>query len=80
MSRKLRAAVLAIGASLCVAAIPSTASASDTIIVKYRKGASAAQRAALADRLDLGVDDKGAAGRDPSYGFGRVNLLKAAIG
>jgi hypothetical protein len=44
------------------------------------QGASAAQRAALADRLDLGVDDKGAAGRDPSYGFGRVNLLKAAIG
>jgi thermitase len=29
-------------------------------------------------KLDASVDDKGAAGRDPQYGFGRVNLLKAA--
>jgi thermitase len=29
-------------------------------------------------KLDASVDDKGAAGRDPSYGFGRVNLGKAA--
>jgi len=26
------------------------------------------------------VDDLGAAGRDPSFGFGRVNLCKAAGG
>jgi thermitase len=29
-------------------------------------------------RLDASVDDKGPAGRDPQYGFGRVNLAKAA--
>jgi thermitase len=29
-------------------------------------------------KLDASVDDLGAAGRDPSYGFGRVNVLKAA--
>jgi thermitase len=29
------------------------------------------------NKLDASVDDKGAAGRDPSYGFGRVNLVKA---
>jgi thermitase len=29
-------------------------------------------------KLDASVDDKGAAGRDSSYGFGRVNLSKAA--
>jgi thermitase len=29
-------------------------------------------------KLDASVDDKGAAGRDPQYGFGRVNLQKAA--
>ena len=28
-------------------------------------------------KLDTSVDDKGAAGRDPQYGFGRVNLVKA---
>jgi thermitase len=31
-------------------------------------------------RLDAATDDLGAAGRDPSYGFGRVNLFKAATG
>jgi hypothetical protein len=29
-------------------------------------------------QLDSSTDDKGAAGRDPQYGFGRVNLVKAA--
>ena len=31
-------------------------------------------------RLDAATDDLGTAGRDTSYGFGRVNLLKAATG
>jgi thermitase len=31
-------------------------------------------------RLDAAVDDKGPAGRDPSFGFGRVNPQKAATG
>jgi subtilisin family serine protease len=31
-------------------------------------------------RLDSAVDDEGAPGRDPSFGFGRVNLVKAATG
>jgi thermitase len=30
------------------------------------------------DKLDTSVDDLGAAGRDTSFGFGRVNLVKAA--
>jgi thermitase len=54
MSRTLRAALPAIVATLCVAAIPAAASASSTVIVKYRDSASSAQRAALADRADLG--------------------------
>jgi subtilisin family serine protease len=29
-------------------------------------------------KLDASVDDKGAAGRDAQFGFGRVNLAKAA--
>jgi thermitase len=29
-------------------------------------------------KLDASVDDRGALGRDPQYGFGRVNVLKAA--
>jgi thermitase len=33
--------------------------------------------AQVRSKLDAAVDDKGAPGRDPSYGFGRVNLLKA---
>jgi len=28
-------------------------------------------------KLDTSVDDKGAAGRDPQFGFGRVNLVRA---
>ena len=29
-------------------------------------------------KLDASVDDLGAAGRDTAFGFGRVNLVKAA--
>jgi thermitase len=39
-----------------------------------------ATASSIRSRLDAAVDDKGAAGRDPSFGFGRVNLLKAATG
>jgi thermitase len=38
---------------------------------------SALNAAAVRTKLDGAVDDKGAAGRDPQYGFGRVNLQKA---
>jgi len=31
-------------------------------------------------RLDAATDDLGAAGRDQQFGFGRVNLFKAATG
>jgi subtilisin family serine protease len=31
-------------------------------------------------RLNAATDDLGAPGRDPSFGFGRVNLFKAATG
>jgi thermitase len=34
----------------------------------------------IRNRLDAAVDDIGAAGRDTSFGFGRVNLCKAAGG
>jgi thermitase len=36
--------------------------------------------AAIRFRLDTAVNDLGPAGRDPSFGFGRVNLCKAAGG
>lgn len=36
--------------------------------------------AAWRDKLDRSVDDLGAPGRDPQFGFGRVNLAKAATG
>jgi len=36
--------------------------------------------AGIRSRLDSAVDDLGPAGRDQSYGFGRVNLCKAAGG
>ena len=36
--------------------------------------------AGIRDRLTAAVDDRGPAGRDASYGFGRVNLCKAAGG
>ena len=42
-------------------------------------GRNPAQTAAQARaKLDASVDDLGAAGRDTSFGFGRVNLVKAA--
>jgi thermitase len=37
-----------------------------------------ATAAQVVARLDGAVDDLGATGRDPSYGFGRVNLFQAA--
>ena len=39
-----------------------------------------ANAATLRSKLDAAVDDIGAAGRDQSFGFGRVNLCKAAGG
>src|SRR3982751_1792232 len=39
-----------------------------------------ASAATLRSKLDAAVDDIGAAGRDSSFGFGRVNLCKAAGG
>jgi thermitase len=39
-----------------------------------------ANAAAVRSKLDAAVDDLGAAGRDNSFGFGRVNLCKAAGG
>jgi thermitase len=36
--------------------------------------------AQIRSKLDAAVDDIGAAGRDTSFGFGRVNLCKAAGG
>ena len=36
--------------------------------------------AGIRSRLTAAVDDLGPAGRDPSFGFGRVNLCKAAAG
>jgi len=37
-----------------------------------------ATAAAVRSKLDAAVDDLGPAGRDTSFGFGRVNLVKAA--
>ena len=51
------------------------ASAVAAIIRGRFPSATAAQ---VVSRLDAAVDDLGAAGRDTSYGFGRVNLLQAA--
>jgi subtilisin family serine protease len=34
----------------------------------------------IRSKLDLAVDDIGPAGRDTSFGFGRANLDKAALG
>ena len=45
------------------------------VIAQRNPGFTPAQ---IRSKLDSAVDDKGAAGRDPSYGFGRVNLAKAA--
>jgi thermitase len=40
----------------------------------------AASAATVRAKLDAAVDDLGTAGRDTSFGFGRVNLVKAATG
>jgi thermitase len=47
------------------------------VIFDVNAGASAAT---VRSKLDAAVDDLGAAGRDQSFGFGRVNLCKAAGG
>jgi thermitase len=47
-----------------------------TAVIRTRNPAFSAAQAR--SKLDASVDDKGAAGRDTSYGFGRVNLVKAA--
>jgi thermitase len=43
-------------------------------LIFARTGGTAA---AVRTKLQSSVDDKGPAGRDPSFGFGRVNLVKA---
>jgi thermitase len=53
------------------------AAAVAAVVRTLNSGLTAAQAVA---RLDSAVDDKGAPGRDPSFGFGRVNLVKAATG
>jgi thermitase len=47
------------------------------VIRTLNPGLTAAQ---TVDRLRAATDDLGAAGRDQQFGFGRVNLLKAATG
>jgi thermitase len=47
------------------------------VIFRLNPGASAAT---ARSKLDAAVDDLAPAGRDPSFGFGRVNLCKAAGG
>lgn len=47
------------------------------VIRKLNPGFTAAQ---TVSKLDASVDDLGPPGRDPSFGYGRVNLLKAATG
>ena len=55
-------------------ATPHAAGVAGVIFTK-NPGLTAGQ---VRTRLDAAVDDKGAAGRDSSFGFGRVNLQKAA--
>jgi thermitase len=45
-------------------------------IIRTRNPAFSAAQARA--KLDASVDDEGPAGRDAQYGFGRVNLVKAA--
>jgi thermitase len=45
-------------------------------VIRGRHPAATASQ--VVGRLDAAVDDLGAPGRDPSYGFGRVDLLQAA--
>ncbi len=47
-----------------------------TALIRSRYPSSTA--AQIVAKLDGAVDDLGPAGRDPSFGFGRVNLLQAA--
>jgi thermitase len=55
-------------------ATPHVAGATAIIWDKY----PTATASAIRSKLDAAVDDLGAAGRDTSFGFGRVNLAKAA--
>src|SRR4051812_26974548 len=55
-------------------ATPHVAGATAIIWDKY----PTATAATIRSKLDASVDDLGAAGRDTSFGFGRVNLAKAA--
>jgi thermitase len=55
-------------------ATPHVSGVAAVIRARY-PSATAAQ---IVAKLDGAVDDLGAAGRDPNYGFGRVNLLQAA--
>jgi thermitase len=57
-------------------ATPHASGVAAIIWDKYPTAAASTIRA----KLDAAVDDLGAAGRDTSYGFGRVNLVKAATG
>jgi subtilisin family serine protease len=43
-------------------------------------GNPTATAAEIVAKLDAATDDLGPAGRDQSFGFGRVNLVKAATG
>ena len=54
-------------------ATPHVAGVAALIAASNPGGGPAAWRA----KLDAAVDDKGVPGRDPQYGFGRVNLAKA---
>ena len=51
------------------------ASGATAIIWDRNPGATAST---IRSKLDAAVDDKGAPGRDTSFGFGRINLVKAA--
>src|SRR5258705_6623854 len=55
-------------------ATPHVAGATAIIWDKY----PTATASTIRSKLDGAVDDLGAAGRDTSFGFGRVNLFKAA--
>jgi thermitase len=55
-------------------ATPHVAGATAIIWDKY----PTATAATIRSKLDVAVDDLGTAGRDTSFGFGRVNLAKAA--
>jgi thermitase len=55
-------------------ATPHVAGVTAVIWNKY----PTASASTIRSKLDAAVDDKGAAGRDANFGFGRVNLQKAA--